>query len=73
MIQHGEQETFKTDWDEKLDVFWPDGKTISDLLGEAEIRDFYDTTLEGRQQASKNSATRPVFGSWVQTPPKPGR
>jgi hypothetical protein len=67
MIRHGEQETFKTDWDEKLDVFWPDGKSITELIGSEKIQEFYRTTLQGRQQVGKNTATIPVSGKWVKT------
>ena len=65
MIRHGEQETYKTDWDEKLDVFWPDGNTVTELIGSAKIQEFYRDTLEGRQQVDKNSAPQPAGGSWV--------
>jgi hypothetical protein len=67
MIQHGEQETFKTDYCDPLDVFWPDGKTITWLdKGEA-IREFYRTTLGGRMQVSKESVLQKVYGNWVRT------
>jgi hypothetical protein len=67
MIQHGEQETFKTDYCDPLDVFWPDGKTIT-WLGRGEpIREFYRTTLRGRVQVSKDSVLQQVYGKWVRT------
>ncbi|MEZ5356712.1 MAG: hypothetical protein R2762_29085 [Bryobacteraceae bacterium] len=50
MIRHGEQETFKTDWDDQLDVFWPDGSTITELNTAAAIQEFYAKTLQGREQ-----------------------
>jgi hypothetical protein len=65
MVRHGEQETFKTDWDDQLDVFWPDGKAITELNGAREIQTFYQTTLQGRQQMSSNTPTRPGTGKWV--------
>ena len=67
MIRHGEQETFKTDWDDVLDVFWPDGNTITELNGSAAIQRFYATTLEGRRQFGKDTVPRPAGGKWVST------
>jgi hypothetical protein len=64
MIRHGEQETFKTDWDDTVDVFWPDGKSITELAGPAAIQNFYATTLRGRQQFNKDSRPQPVSGMW---------
>jgi hypothetical protein len=64
MVRHGEQETFKTDWNEKLDVFWPDGQTVSELIDQAAIRKFYATTLEGRRQFTKDTVAEPHFGQW---------
>lgn len=64
MIRHGEQETFKTDWDDTLDVFWPDGRSITELCGPADIQQFYATTLRGRQQFSKDSVAQPAGGKW---------
>lgn len=66
MVRHGEQETFKMDWDDTLDVFWPDGKSITELVGEAKIKDFYRTTLGGRQPVAKGTAP-PVFGKWIKS------
>jgi hypothetical protein len=65
MIRHGEQETFKTDWDDKLDVFWPDGQTISELISAEAIREFYQKTLGGRMQMETGAKTSPVSGNWV--------
>lgn len=64
MVRHGEQETFKTDWDDVLDVFWPDGKTISELNGAPAIRQFYATTLHGRRQYTRDTVAQPYFGKW---------
>jgi len=65
MIRHGEQETFKTDWDEKLDVFAPDGKSIFELDGEEAIKKFYKEDLGGRQQYvnEKSTVLKQVYGS----------
>ncbi|MFN7918546.1 MAG: hypothetical protein U0Q16_00525 [Bryobacteraceae bacterium] len=54
MIRHGEQETFKTDWEDTLDVFWPDGKTVTELSGGAQIQGFYRDTLQGRRPYGKD-------------------
>jgi len=65
MIRHGEQETFKTDWDDNLDVFWPDGRSITSLEGGAAIQQFYSGTLGGRQQFTRETAGQPAGGKWV--------
>lgn len=67
MVRHGEQDTFKTEWDDTLDVFWPDGKTISALDGAEKIQEFYRTTFQGRTPMSAGAATTKVFGRWVKT------
>ena len=67
MVRHGEQETFKTDWNEKLDVFWPDGNSVTKLVGSAKIQEFYRDTLQGRKQVDKNTVPTPVAGKWVKT------
>jgi hypothetical protein len=67
MVRHGEQDTFKTVWNEKLDVFWPDGNTVTELIGSAKIQEFYATTLKGRRQMVMNAPTVPVDGKWVKT------
>ena len=67
MIRHGEQETYKTELDDTLDVFWPNGITISTLEGPGPIDDFYRNTLGGRVQVSKDSVLRSVYGNWLQT------
>lgn len=64
MVRHGEQETFKTDWDDILDVFWPDGKSISSLNGSLAIQRFYATTLGGRRQFTKDTVPQPAGGKW---------
>ena len=66
MIRHGEQDTFKTDWDDTLDVFWPDGKRMSELVGADKIKEFYRTTLEGRVPVSQATAPQ-VFGKWIKS------
>lgn len=72
MIRHGEQETFKTDWNDTLDVFWPDGKTITALDGSIAIQDFYRTTLKGRQQVGDNAVIVPWGDKWKRTFPRAG-
>ena len=67
MVRHGEQETFKTDWDDTLDVFWPDGKNITDLDGAARIEEFYQSTLKGRMPVNKSTVPSPFFGKWVKS------
>lgn len=65
MIRHGEQETFKTDWNDKLDVFWPDGKSVTELIGPEAIQRFYATKLGGRKQYTNDSSPQPTGGKWV--------
>jgi hypothetical protein len=67
MIRHGEQETFKTDICDDLDVFWPNGKSTSELKKGKEIEDFYMDVLEGRRQVNANTVPQPVQGRWVKT------
>jgi len=67
MVRHGEQETFKTDWDDTLDVFWPDGKSVTELKGSGEIQQFYAETLGGRKQFGKSTVPQPAFGKWQRT------
>jgi hypothetical protein len=65
MVRHGEQETFKTDICDDLDVFWPDGKSTSELKKGKEIEDFYMNVLEGRTQVNASTVPQPVQGKWV--------
>jgi hypothetical protein len=65
MVRHGEQETFKTDITDDLDVFWPDGKTVSELNRGKEIEDFYLDTLQGRRQVNANTIPQPAHGKWL--------
>jgi hypothetical protein len=68
MISHGEQETFKQDLDDKLDLFHPDGVTVEPILGEAAIRELYASTgrFKGRLMGGKGVETIPAGGGqWV--------
>jgi hypothetical protein len=67
MVRHGEQETFKTDTSDDLDVFWPDGKNITELMKGKEVEDFYKDVLEGRKQVNANTVPQPVQGKWLKT------
>lgn len=67
MVRHGEQETFKTDWDDTLDVFWPDGRTVSELSGPTAIQNFYADSLGGRKQFTKDTVGQSAGGKWVKT------
>jgi hypothetical protein len=64
MVCHGEQDTFKTDLDDDLDVFCPDG-TIIICNGEAAIRQLYQVTFKGRKMAHKGMKTVSAGGKWV--------
>ncbi len=49
-VLHGSQAKFAPDHtDEDVDVFYPDGQTVTSLLGKPEIVRFYDATLGGRK------------------------
>jgi hypothetical protein len=67
MVRHGEQETFKTDWDDILDVFWPDGQNVSELNGAGKIQEFYANTLRGREQWTDKTVGQRPGGNWEQT------
>ena len=64
MVAHGEQDTFKDDPDDDLDVFFPDGQTVMPVIGAASIRDLYATLFRGRQMFAGSSPTSPAGGSW---------
>jgi hypothetical protein len=64
MILHGEQETFKEDWNDNIDVFCPDGETIIEAYGPAAIRHLYTVTFKGRQMYGKGANPKPYFGLW---------
>ena len=68
MVRHGEQETFKTDFADDLDVFWPDGRSITGLKKGAEVEEFYATVLKGRRQFGPGVGGQPVGNTkWVKT------
>lgn len=64
LIPHGEQETFKEDFDDKLDVFCPDDETIIQTYGADAIRRLYSVTFKGRQLYGKSATPKPFFGQW---------
>jgi len=64
MILHGEQEKHRDDWNDNLDVFWPDGVTVKTERGAADIQTLYQTTFKGRSLYGKDGVGRPFFGSW---------
>lgn len=64
MILHGAQETYKDDWDDNLDVFCPDGKTILQAYGADAIQRLYRDTFRGRQLYGPNAKPKPFFGNW---------
>ena len=64
MILHGEQETFKEDFDDNLDVFCPDGEKIIEAYGANAIRRLYEVTFKGRLLYGKNANPKPLFGLW---------
>jgi hypothetical protein len=64
MILHGEQETFKEDFDDKLDVFPPDGGFPFEAYGADAIRRLYKETFQGRPIYGGDAIPKPLFGLW---------
>jgi hypothetical protein len=64
MILHGAQETYKEDWDDDLDVFCPDGKTILQAYGADAIQRLYRDNFHGRRLYGPNANPKPFFGKW---------
>jgi hypothetical protein len=64
MILHGAQETYKEDWDDKLDVFCPDGRNIIQAYGADAIQRLYKVTFRGRRLYGSNANPKPFFGKW---------
>lgn len=64
MILHGSQEKYSGHTDEDIVVFWPDGQTISECKGRAQIERMYRETFQGRLAKGKTTPTTPDGGSW---------
>jgi hypothetical protein len=64
MILHGEQDTFKEEFDDNLDVFCPDGQSIIAAYGADAIRRLYAETFKGRPLYDRGSNPKPLFGQW---------
>jgi len=64
MILHGEQEKFSDDMRDELDIFWPDGITVTEANGAAAIYQLYQTTFKGRRLYGKDGNPQPFFGRW---------
>jgi len=64
MVLHGEQDTFKDDLNDKLDVFPPDGGTPFEAYGPEAITRLYKITFRGRPMYGKDSNPKPFFGLW---------
>jgi hypothetical protein len=54
-------------WPRQQFEFWPDGQTITDLVGSGAIQAFYKQNFEDRLQAGKNVKVSTAFGDWKQT------
>jgi hypothetical protein len=65
MVLHGDQEKYSDDTDDKVDVFWPDGK-ISEAYGSEAIRKLYEQTFQGRKLYGPGEKPQPFFGRWEQ-------
>lgn len=65
LINHGEQDTFKRDLDDELDVFYPDGQKVEAVIGAAAIANLYATLFKGREMRSAKSDPRSnIVGRW---------
>lgn len=65
LINHGEQDTFKRDLDDELDVFHPDGQTVEAVVGAQAIEKLYAITFKGRaMRASKGDPRNDIKGRW---------
>ena len=65
LINHGEQDTFKHDLDDELDLFHPDGHTVEAVIGAAAIEELYASTFRGRQMRSaKGDPRNDIVGRW---------
>ncbi len=69
MIQHGEQVTFKDHTDEPIDIFCPDGRTVT-CANEAETRAWYSSEFRGRQTVKGSpNPPQPASGNWIKVGP----
>jgi hypothetical protein len=64
MVSHGEQDTFKQDLNDELDLFHPDGMTVEPILGPAAIRKLYAERFGGRLMGGAETAPA-GGGKWV--------
>jgi hypothetical protein len=65
MIAHVEQDTFKRDLDDHLDVFHPDGVTVEPVIGAAVIEKLYNERFRGRaMRDGEKTPTSPAGGLW---------
>jgi hypothetical protein len=64
MVLHGEQDTFKDDLNDRLDVFPPNGGAPFEAYGVEAITRLYSVTFKGRPLYGKDSNPKPLFGLW---------
>ena len=65
LINHGEQDTFKRDLDDELDVFYPDGKRVDAVIGAEAIANLYRKQFGNRvMRASKHDPRNAFTGGW---------
>jgi hypothetical protein len=65
MVLHGDQEKYSDDTDDRVDVFWPDGRDATEAYGSARIKALYETTFKGRKMYGPAVQPQPYFGKWV--------
>jgi hypothetical protein len=71
MIAHGEQDTYKDDPNDDIDVFFPDGRTVLPFLGKQAISDLYRIYFRGRPMMGEGSVLvdSPRGGDWKMIKP----
>lgn len=63
MICHGEQDNFDDSFNEKVDIFFPDGQTVKTREGPS-LFAFFQTEFAGRRLHKAGTETQPAFGLW---------
>jgi len=63
MIRHGEQDNFSDSFDDKVDIFCPDGQTVKTREGPA-LQAFFRTEFAGRRLPQAGTPSTPAGGLW---------
>jgi hypothetical protein len=65
MVLHGSQDTYTEDFDDEIDVFYPDG-SIKLFSGPSEIAALYETEFGGRRMFTKKASLKTVLGKFAE-------